>query len=81
MIGVIKVKVSRGITQCPPTGLELLSCTQGILMAHYLNVRQRKLGTIIIQIVHIQQHDFTVTGSLLSAQEGIFAWATQPTSN
>jgi hypothetical protein len=33
-------------------------------VAQYLNVRQRKLGTIIIQTVHIQQHDNTVTGSL-----------------
>jgi hypothetical protein len=38
------------------------------LMAQYLNVRQRQLGTIIIQTVqsvHILQHDSTVTGSLL----------------
>jgi hypothetical protein len=34
------------------------------LMAQYLNVRQRKLGTIIIQTVHILQHDSAVTGSL-----------------
>jgi hypothetical protein len=34
------------------------------LMAQYLNVRQRKLGTIIIQTVHILQHDNADTGSL-----------------
>jgi hypothetical protein len=33
-------------------------------MAQYLNVRQRKLGTIIIQPVHILQHDSADTGSL-----------------
>ncbi len=33
-------------------------------MAQYLNVRQRKLGTIIIQTVHILQHDNANTGSL-----------------
>ena len=33
-------------------------------MAQYLNVRQRKLGTIIIQTVHILQHDNADTGSL-----------------
>jgi hypothetical protein len=32
--------------------------------AQYLNVRKRKLGTIIIQTVHIVQHDSAVTGSL-----------------
>ena len=30
----------------------------------YLNVRQRKLGTIIIQTVHILQHEIAVTCSL-----------------
>jgi hypothetical protein len=34
------------------------------LMAQYLNVRQRKLDTIIIQTVHILQHDNADTGSL-----------------
>ena len=38
--------------------------TSVALMAQYLNVRQRKLGTIIIQTVHILQHDSAVTGSL-----------------
>jgi hypothetical protein len=32
-------------------------------VAQYLNVRQRKLGTIIIQTVHILQHDSADTGT------------------
>jgi hypothetical protein len=47
-----------------PTGLEPMPCTSEALAAQYLNVRQRKLGTIIIQTVHILQHDSAVTGSL-----------------
>jgi hypothetical protein len=38
--------------------------TSEALTAQYLNVRQRKWGTIIIQTVHILQHDIAVTGSL-----------------
>ncbi len=34
------------------------------LIAQYLIVRQRKLGTIFIQTVHIRQHDSVDTGSL-----------------
>jgi hypothetical protein len=34
------------------------------LTAKYLNVRQRKLGTIIIQTVRILQHESAVTDSL-----------------
>ncbi len=45
-------------------GLETMPCTSEALMAQYLNVRQRKLGTIIIQTVRILQHDSAVTGSL-----------------
>jgi hypothetical protein len=43
-----EVKVSRGIFQCPvsPMGLEPMPCTSEALTAQYLNVRQRKLGTI-----------------------------------
>ncbi len=33
------------------------------LMAQYLNVRQRKLGTFIIETVHILQHDSVDKGS------------------
>jgi hypothetical protein len=40
-------------------GLEPMPCTSEALTAQYLNVRQRKLGTIIIQTVHILQHDST----------------------
>ena len=38
--------------------------TSVALVAQYLNVRQRKLGTIIIQTVHILQHDSADTGTL-----------------
>ena len=34
-----QVKVSRGITQCSPSGLKLLSRTSEALTAQYLNVR------------------------------------------
>ncbi len=47
-----------------PTGLEPMPRTSEALTAQYLNVRQRKWGTIIIQTVHILQHDIAVTGSL-----------------
>ncbi len=43
-------------------GLEPMSCISVALMAQYLNVHQ--LGTIIIQIVHILQHDSANTGKL-----------------
>jgi hypothetical protein len=38
--------------------------TSVALTAQYLNVRQRKLGTIIIQTVQILQHERADTGSL-----------------
>ncbi len=41
-----------------------MSYTSVGLTAQYLNVRQPKLGTIIIQTVYIQQHDSADTGSL-----------------
>jgi hypothetical protein len=47
-----------------PTGREPMPSTSEALTAQYLNVRQRNLGTIIIQTVHILQHDSAVTGSL-----------------
>ncbi len=46
------------------TGLKPVPCTSEALTAQYLNVHQRKLGTIIIQTGHILQHDSVVTGSL-----------------
>jgi hypothetical protein len=57
---------SKSVEELPvsPTGLEPMPCTSEALTAQYLNVRQRKLGTIIIQTVHILQHDSAVTGSL-----------------
>ena len=70
-----QVKVSRGITQCSPSGLEPMSRTSEALTAQYLNVRQRKLGTIIIQTVHILQHD-----SAVRCLRGTFCMGIPPTS-
>jgi hypothetical protein len=47
-------------------------------MAQYLNVRRRKLGTIIIHTVHILHNDDDVTGSL--SQGGIMPGLIQPIS-
>ncbi len=47
-----------------PQGLDA-SDTSLALTAQYLNVRQHKLGTIIIQTVHILQHESADIGSLL----------------
>ncbi len=56
-----------GLKSCdmPPRGLKHISHTSVALTAQYLYVRQRKLGTIIIQTVRILQHDNADTGSLL----------------
>jgi hypothetical protein len=48
----------------PPAGLEPMPHVTVALTAQYLNVRQRKLGTIIIQTVRILQHESAVTDSL-----------------
>ncbi len=40
-----------------PLGLEPVPYTLVAFTAQFLNVRQRKLGTIVIQTVHILQHD------------------------
>jgi hypothetical protein len=48
--------------------LEPLPYTSVALMAQYLNVRQRKLGTIIIQTVHILQNESC--GHRVTALEG-----------
>jgi hypothetical protein len=47
-----------------PLGLEPMPYTSVALVTQYLNVCQLKLGTIIIQTVHILQHDRVDTGSL-----------------
>jgi hypothetical protein len=46
------------------TGLEPMPHTSVTLTAQYLNVCQRKLGTIFIWTVHILQHESADTGSL-----------------
>jgi hypothetical protein len=48
----------------PPMGLEPMSRRSVSLTAQYLYVCQCKLGTIIIQTVHILQLDSVDTGSL-----------------
>jgi hypothetical protein len=48
----------------PPAGLEPMTHATVALTAQYLNVCQRKLGTIIIQTVRILQHESAVTDSL-----------------
>ncbi len=58
-----EVKVSTDIDHFS-LGLEPMPYTSVALVAQYLNVRQRKLGTIIIQTVHILQHDSADTGTL-----------------
>ncbi len=45
-------------------GLEPLPYSSVALMTKYLNIYQCKLGTIIIQTIHILQQDFEDTGSL-----------------
>jgi hypothetical protein len=47
-----------------PLGFEPMPFISVALTAQYLNVRQHKLGTIIIQTVHILQHGSADTGSL-----------------
>jgi hypothetical protein len=63
-IWIFKVKVSREIAQFSPCRIRTYATLTVALMAQYLNVRQRKLGTIIIQTVHILQHETAVTDSL-----------------
>ncbi len=43
--------------KCSPSGLEPMSHTSMALMVQYLNVRQRKLGTSIIQTVRMYSVD------------------------
>jgi hypothetical protein len=39
---IFEVKISKGITQCSPSGFKPMPRTSEALMAQYLNVRQRK---------------------------------------
>jgi hypothetical protein len=54
--GFMLVSRSKSEEELPSVsnGLEPMLCTSEALTAQYLNVRQRKLGTIIIQTVHVQ---------------------------
>ncbi len=57
-------KVKEKFPNFPPAGLEPMPHAPVALTAQYLNVRQRKLGSIIIQTVRILQHESAVTDSL-----------------
>ncbi len=59
--GSLRSKSVEKLPHFPPAGLEPLPHATA---AQYLNVCQRKLGTIIIQTVRILQHESAVTDSL-----------------
>jgi hypothetical protein len=63
-VGFMLVLRSKSVEESPsfPKGTRTYALKSEALTAQYLNVRQRKLGTIIIQTVHILQHDSAVTG-------------------
>jgi hypothetical protein len=62
LVWIFKVKVSREIAQF--SGLEPICHQWFYRTAQYLNVRHRKLGSYIIQIVYILEDDSAVTDSL-----------------
>ncbi len=62
--GSLRSKSVEKLPNVPPAGLEPMPHVTAALTAQYLNVRQRKLGTIIIQTVRILQHESAVTDSL-----------------
>ena len=51
--GSLRSKSVEKLPNVPPAGLEPMPHVTVALTAQYLNVRQRKLGTIIIQTVPI----------------------------
>ncbi len=55
-----QIKVSRGFTQCSPQDSNQCPAHQRL----YRPSIQHKLGTIIVQTVHILQHDSAITGSM-----------------
>jgi hypothetical protein len=59
-----KVNDSREIALFSPCRTQPMPHVTVALTAQYLNVSQRKLGTIIIQTVRILQHESVVTDSL-----------------
>ncbi len=70
--GTFKVKVNREIAQFSPSRTKSMPYATVALTAQYQNVRQRKLGTIIIQTVRILQHE---SAARFTAWGGICAWA------
>jgi hypothetical protein len=63
-LGSLKSKSLEKLPNFPPAELEPMPHATVALKVQYLNVRPRKLGTIIIQTVSILQHDSAVTDSL-----------------
>ena len=63
-LDLLRSKSVEKLPNFPPAGLEPMPHVTVALTAQYLNVRQRKLGTIIIQTVRILQHESAVTDSL-----------------
>ncbi len=57
----LKSKSVEKLSSFPPAGLEPMPHATVALTAQYLNVRQLKLGTIIIQTVRNLQHESAVT--------------------
>ncbi len=62
--GSLRPKSVEKLPNFPPAGLEPITHATVALTAQNLNVRQRKLGTIIIQTICILQHESAVTDSL-----------------
>ncbi len=73
-----KLKSVKILTICPWDSNSCPTHHAVALMVQYVNVRQHKLGTVIIHTVHIPQHDRADTGSLPKKD---FALPTQITSN
>ena len=59
--GSLRSKSVEKLPNVPPAGLEAMPHVTVALTAQYLNVRQRKLGTIIIKNVHILKHKSALT--------------------
>jgi hypothetical protein len=62
--GSLRSKSVDKLPNFPPSRLEAMPHATVALSDQYQNVRQRKLGTIIIQTVRILQHESAITDSL-----------------
>ncbi len=68
-----------GLSGVSPPGTQPMPCISVVLMAQYLNVRKRKLGTIISFRLSISYS--MIVRTQVHSPRGIFAWSTQITSN